>query len=287
MNPAAPDRYGVVGNPVAHSKSPLIHALFAEQTHERLTYERVLAPLSGFRETVAAFMAQGGKGLNVTLPFKLEAHALATQTTERARVAGAVNTLRFDAGVILGDNTDGAGLMADLERLGHLHGFAMQDARVLLLGAGGAARGVLGPLLDSAPTLVAIANRDQAKARALAHVYLGPASKLRALGLDDLEDERFDVILNATSAGHQGATLGLPGALVKAASLIYDLAYGEGPAESSTPFLRAARAQGATLTSDGLGMLVEQAALSFFLWRGILPQSQPVLLELRKALSPS
>lgn len=277
------ERYAVIGHPVAHSKSPLIHALFARQTNEPVGYEKLDAPLTGFRLAADTFFANRGQGLNVTLPFKLEAFHYATRHSERARRAGAVNTLVLEEMGWFGDNTDGIGLIRDLGRLAGQHGVKLQGMRVLVLGAGGAARGILGPLLDAAPQDVMVANRDSGKALALAALFRSAQAPIRALQIDALHRERFDLILNATSAGPDDRVLRLPEALLRAAWLVYDLSYGDGPAEASTAFLRAAREEGASTTSDGMGMLVEQAAESFLLWRGVRPKTEPVLAALRDA----
>lgn len=265
------DRYAVVGNPVAHSRSPWIHAHFARQTGERIEYDALLSPREGFATTVLAFRDAGAKGANVTLPFKEEACRLSDYLTERARAAGAVNTLSFRDDGIFGENTDGCGLTRDLAiNLG----FVVAGRRVLLLGAGGAARGVILPLMDVRPAVLVIANRDREKARGLAGRFDGVC----ATGYGDLAGERFDLVINATSAGLAGASLPLPTRLFAEGSLAYDMVYGR-----ETDFIRQARADGAAATADGLGMLVEQAAESFFVWRGVRPQTAPVLAALRAA----
>ncbi|WP_068808800.1 shikimate dehydrogenase [Thauera phenolivorans] len=273
------DRYAVVGNPIAHSKSPQIHAAFARQSGEAIAYEALLAPLDGFAATVQAFRAGGGRGMNVTVPFKLEAFALADRLTPRAAAAGAVNTLSFDADGIVGDNTDGAGLVRDLL---HNLGCALAGRRVLLLGAGGAARGALLPLLEAGPAALTVANRTAAKARALAGEF-GPRAAGAALdgcGLDALDGRHFDILINATAASLADKAPALPPGLYASAYLAYDMMYGRG----DTPFLTAARAGGAMRCADGLGMLVEQAAESFFVWRGVRPDGAPVLAALRLQL---
>ncbi len=273
------DRYAVVGHPIAHSKSPQIHAAFARQTGQVLSYEAILAPLDGFAATVCAFRAAGGRGINVTVPFKLEAFALADRHTERARSAGAVNTLVFDADGILGDNTDGAGLVRDL---GTNLGCTLGARRVLLLGAGGAARGALLPLLQAEPAALFLANRSAGKATALAAAFANHAGKveLRAGGFAELAGQQFDLVINATAASLAAEAPALPPALYAPGALAYDMMYGRAP----TPFMVAARADGATRIADGLGMLVEQAAESFYLWRGVRPDTAPVLADLRRAL---
>jgi shikimate dehydrogenase len=265
------DRYAVIGNPVAHSKSPGIHAHFARLTGEDIEYGRLLAPRDGFRETVQRFRAEGGRGLNVTVPFKEEAYRLATLHSERARAAEAVNTLRFDADTIFGDNTDGAGLVRDIRvNLG----IAIAGRRVLLLGAGGAARGVIAPLLAEQPADLTIANRTVERARML-EKHFGPG--VRACAYEALSGSRFDIVINATSAGLAGALPPLPERVYARDSLAYDMMYGC----AVTPFLQRARAEGAARIADGLGMLVEQAAESFFVWRGARPDTGAVLAALR------
>ena len=273
------DRYAVIGNPIAHSKSPQIHAAFARQTGQELSYEALLAPVDGFAQTVADFRAHGGRGLNVTVPFKLEAFALAERHTPRAQAAGAVNTLAFDADGILGDNTDGAGLVRDLSA--NLD-FALAGRRILLLGAGGATRGVLLPLLDSRPARLTIANRTVAKAEALSTLFAARAGDcvLDACGFDALAGRRFDLVINATAASLAGELPPLPPGLYAEGALAYDMMYGRDP----TRFMRAALADGAARAEDGLGMLVEQAAESFALWRGVRPDSGPVLAALRRQI---
>lgn len=268
-----PDLYAVIGNPVAHSKSPLIHAAFARQTGQDLVYERLLAPKDAFAASVDAFRARGGRGLNVTLPFKGEAFRYATQLSERARAAQAVNTLKFDGELIFGDNTDGAGLVYDLTR--NL-GCAIAGRRILLLGAGGAARGVIDPLLQQQPAQFVLANRTPDKAQQLAQSYHGA---LEACSYAALAGRQFDLVVNATSASLAGELPPLPPRVYARGALAYDMMYGRG----ETPFLACARGEGAALLADGLGMLVEQAAESFFIWRGLRPDSVPVLKLLRQA----
>ena len=269
------DRYAVIGNPIAHSKSPEIHARFAQQTGEDIGYERLLAPLDGFAQTVADFMQAGGLGANVTVPFKLEAYALATELSVRAQAAGAVNTLRFRGDVIYGDNTDGVGLVTDIVRNA---GMALHGRRLLLLGAGGAARGVLLPLLDQQPAEIVIANRTLDKAHLLVQEFSAPHGVLRASAFDAL-DGAFDVVINATSASLEQALPPVPAACFGAATLAYDMMY----SREATPFMRLAASHGAA-ARDGLGMLVEQAAESFFVWRGVRPDTAPVHAALRALL---
>ncbi len=262
------DRYAVFGHPIAHSKSPLIHAAFARQTAQDMTYEAILAPLDGFAASVAAFVAAGGRGANVTVPFKEEAYRLASRLTPRAEHAGAVNTLVFGSDGILGDNTDGAGLVADLTR--NLQR-TLNGRRILLLGAGGAARGVIEPLLDQQPAALVIANRTVSRAQELAEQF---GRGVRASGFEAL-DGAFDLVINATAASLAGELPPLSPRIFTADTLAYDMMYGR-----DTPFLAFARAQGAA-TADGLGMLVEQAAEAFHLWRGVRPDTAPVIASLR------
>ena len=273
------DRYAVIGHPIAHSKSPQIHAAFARQTAQELCYDAILAPLDGFAATVADFRKAGGRGMNVTVPFKLEAFTLADRLTPRAQAAGAVNTLAFGGDGILGDNTDGAGLVRDLTiNLG----CTLTGRRVLLLGAGGAARGALLPLLAEKPAVLAIANRTAGKAAALATAFLSGAgeTQLSACGFDALAGRHFDLVINATAASLADEAPPLPPGLYAGGAFAYDMMYGRG----DTPFMAAARADGAVRVADGLGMLVEQAAESFTLWRGLRPDSATVLAELRRQL---
>ena len=261
------DRYAVFGHPIAHSKSPQIHAAFARQTGQDMTYEAILAPRDGFADSVAAFIAAGGRGANVTVPFKEDAFRLASRLSPRAERAGAVNTLMFVDG-ILGDNTDGAGLVADLTR--NL-GCALAGKRILLLGAGGAARGVIEPLLGQQPAALVIANRTVSRAQDLAALF---GRGVSACGFD-AADTPFDLVINATSASLAGALPPLSPRVFSAATLAYDMMYGR-----DTPFLGFARSHGAA-TADGLGMLVEQAAEAFYLWRDVRPDTAPVIASLR------
>ena len=275
------DHYAVFGNPIAHSKSPQIHARFARQTAQDLDYITVLAPLDGFAAAISEFVAAGGRGANVTVPFKEDAFSLAHRLTPRARAAGAVNTLVFDGDEWLGDNTDGAGLVRDLTV--NLN-FAVGGKRVLLLGAGGAARGVLLPLLAEQPARLLIANRTAGKARVLAQEISALASAAvtpRGVGYDELDREAepgFDLVINATSAGLSGAVPPAPTFAFAPHCLAYDMLYGR-----ETPFMALAKSSGAAglRIADGLGMLVEQAAEAFALWRGIRPDTAPVLAALR------
>ncbi|CAH1905865.1 Shikimate dehydrogenase (NADP(+)) [Candidatus Nitrotoga sp. HW29] len=289
------DRYAVIGNPISHSKSPLIHAQFARQTGQDLIYEAISAPLDGFRDTVLALRDEGYRGMNVTVPFKFDAFQLATQLTVRAQAAQAVNTLKFGGTEIIGDNTDGAGLVADIER--NL-GFILQGKRVLLMGAGGAAYGVVLPLL-TAGAIITVANRTEDKAYQLAALFSahGP---IQGSSYIALAGSQFDCVINATSSSLAGALPPLPrgesassfssspdasfvieknakcGGIFASHALAYDMMYGK-----ETPFLVFAKEQGAARLADGLGMLVEQAAESFFLWRDIHPDTAAVIANLR------
>ena len=268
-------RYAVFGNPIHHSLSPRIHAQFARETGQDLRYEAILAPLDGFGDCLVQFQRKGGMGANVTVPFKEQAYALCTERSARAELAGAVNTILFDTATIRGDNTDGAGLVADLTR--NL-GVTLAGARILLIGAGGAARGVIGPLLENAPAQLMIANRTAARAHALAtHFSMQTGHAVTGSGLDELGDG-FDLIINATSASLAGELPALPAAVFTRGGLAYDMMYGQ----TLTPFLQLAQQQGAR-TADGLGMLVEQAAEAFYLWRGVRPDTQTVIAALHAA----
>ena len=271
------DKYCVIGNPIAHSKSPDIHTAYARQTGQDIAYERRLAPLDGFAETVHALAAQGWRGANVTVPFKLEAAAIATRLAPRARLAGAVNTLRFEGGEIVGDNTDGPGLVADI--VGNA-GVALAGKRILLLGAGGAARGVILPFLQQGPAAIVIANRTRATADELVAHFAGHAApgQLGACGFDDI-GAPFDVVVNATSASLAAAMPPVPAAAFSPGTLALDMMYGKLP----SPFMEFAARHGAA-TRDGLGMLVEQAAEAFAIWRGVRPDTAAVLAAMRAAL---
>ncbi|MQA39716.1 shikimate dehydrogenase [Rugamonas aquatica] len=271
------DRYCVFGNPIAHSKSPEIHAAFAAQTGQELTYEKRQAPVDGFAAAVHAFIAEGGKGANVTVPFKLDAVKVAQALTIRARAAGAVNTLHFTEDGIVGDNTDGAGLVADIVNNA---GVQIIGQRVLLLGAGGAARGVVLPILEHRPAQLVIANRTVATAEALVEQFaaLGGEGVVSACGYADL-DGAFDLVINATSASLSAELPPVPASVFAPGALAYDMMY----AASPTVFLQFAGQHGARLR-DGLGMLVEQAAEAFSLWRGVQPATADVLQSLRDQL---
>ncbi|MGZ5065284.1 MAG: shikimate dehydrogenase [Usitatibacter sp.] len=266
------DRYAVIGNPVAHSLSPDIHAHFARQTGEVLEYTRLLAPLGEFAETARRFFDSGGRGANITLPFKLDAFRFASRASPRAAVAGAANFLAAREGRIEADNTDGAGLVADLAR--NL-GLEIAGRRILLVGAGGAASGVVGPLLDAKPAMLVIANRTAERARELARRFAANGA-VSASALDAIPEADFDLVLNATATSILGQDLALPEHAWRPGALAYDMAYG--PAAAA--FLALARRRGMR-ASDGLGMLVEQAAESFLLWRGVRPATADILAQLR------
>lgn len=269
------DQYAVIGQPVDHSRSPAIHAAFAKQTGETIAYERLPAPLDDFAETASAFLQNGGRGLNVTLPFKGQACAFVDNLTERARNAQAVNTIAVQAdGRTLGDNTDGAGLVRDLC---HNQGLSLEPMRVLMLGAGGAVQGVLGPLLALAPQQFVIANRTAEKAAALARPF-GDSGDIHGIGLDAIGDYApFDLIINGTAASLAGDLPPLPDHALAPQGVAYDMLYANEP----THFMRWAQAHGAGHSADGFGMLVEQAAESFSLWRGVQPETRPVITALR------
>lgn len=269
------DMYVVMGNPIAHSKSPQIHAMFAAQTGQNLTYEKRLVPLDGFEAALRSFQQEGGKGCNITLPFKEQAWALVDQRSERAEQAGAVNTILFDQqGERFGDNTDGAGLIQDL-RINHQ--VELASRKILILGAGGAVRGLLPALLQEQPAEVIIANRTLSRAEALIdHFASHTRCQLRASSFD-AAPLGCDVIINGTSSGLSGAVPALPPAAIKGA-VCYDMLYADVP----TPFLQWADQHGASLTIDGLGMLVEQAAEAFYLWRGSRPETAAVIQTLRQ-----
>lgn len=270
---ASLDQYGVIGHPVAHSWSPFIHGAFARQTRQAIAYRLHDVPPERFVDYVLDFAAGGGRGLNVTIPHKLAAAALATSLSERARRAGAVNTLQFEGERILGDNTDGAGLVRDL--CANL-GLALAKRRLLLVGAGGAARGVVAPLLGLDPLELVIAARAGEKARALAAQFATGASPLLGCALETLPDGAFDLIVNATSASLNGEVPAIASTAVSAATTCYDMAY----SSTRTPFERWALEHGCGRAVQGWGMLVEQAAESFALWRHVRPETASVLAML-------
>ncbi len=274
------DKYAVIGNPIAHSKSPQIHAAFAKQTNQDISYEAILAPLDGFEAKVRELIKQGYKGANVTVPFKFKALLFAAQRgaiNPLADKARAVNTLIFEDESIIGDNTDGVGLVSDIE---HNLGFPIQGKRILLLGAGGAAFGVLQPLANAKPSNIVISNRTISKAEEAAKILsnlvdTSGGTLCVAKPFDQLGDEAFDLVINSTSTGLTDTKLPIPDSVFKKNGLAYDMMYGR-----ETPFMAQARAAGAQV-SDGLGMLVEQAAEAFYIWRDVRPETAPVIAMLR------
>ena len=266
------DHYAVIGNPIEHSKSPAIHKMFAEQTDEDIEYGRILG--KDFEKDVKDFIDAGGKGLNVTVPFKEQAFQMATTLSDRAKTAEAVNTLLFkDGQSIEGDNTDGVGLVTDLG-CNHLFNFA--GSKILLLGAGGASKGVLRPLLEQAPAKLLIANRTASKAVALAE-QVGAIGNVSGCGLDQLAGQRFDLIINGTAAGLTGDLPAIPDDCLEPGGWTYDMMYSTEP----TAFVRWGKSHQAGKALDGLGMLVEQAAESFYLWRNVRPETSQVIAALR------
>ena len=274
------DRYAVAGNPVEHSQSPVIHAMFAQATGEDLRYERLLCPMDGFADTVRRFAGEGGRGCNVTVPFKFDAFGLAARHSERAALAQASNLLRFDADGWYGDNTDGAGLLRDIQ---HNAGVPLDGAAVLLIGAGGAAAGVLGPLIEGRPARLVVANRTLDKAHALLQRHRALAHA-RGVALDAAElhsaGTGYDLVINASASSLSGAGVPVDASVLRPGALALDMMYGP----SAQGFLDWASAHGA-VGRDGLGMLVEQAAEAFFVWRGMRPDTAPVLAALRQRLS--
>ena len=270
------DKYAVIGNPIAHSKSPLIHEAFAKQTNQDISYEKILAPLDGFEATVRDLIASGYKGINVTVPFKFEAYKLATHYSQRSLDAGATNTLRFEAQDIVADNTDGAGLIRDVEE--NLK-TSINGKRVLLLGAGGAAEGVLHLLIEKNPSVLVIANRTLDKALSMVKKIemqqKHQLTTLTASAFQDLSTQSFDIVINATSTGLTDTALPIPNTIFAKDCLAYDMMYG-----CETPFMKQARENGAQV-ADGLGMLVEQAAEAFYIWRGVRPETQSVIQQIR------
>jgi shikimate dehydrogenase len=272
------DNYAVMGNPISHSKSPQIHATFAKQTGQKIIYTATQVDPGGFQQAVGNFFANGGKGLNVTVPFKREAWKLADELGPEAEQAGAVNTLLMNSeGKLLGRNTDGVGLVRDIL---HNHGGSIKGQKILLVGAGGAARGVLQPLLAESPAQLQIVNRTASRAQELAADFaaLGTVS---GSGFDDLPKQSFDLIINATAASLQGEVPPLPDECCTATTWCYDMMYGAEP----TPFMEWAEQHGAAKNMDGLGMLVEQAAESFFHWRGVRPETREVIQAIRAELT--
>lgn len=273
------DRYAVIGNPIGFTKSPFIHGTFAKVTGQDLSYEAIEGPIGGFAARVDQFRAEGAKGLNITAPFKLDAFAYANEFSESAKRAGAANCLKFDGDRIIAENFDGVGLVRDITvNLG----VKMAGRRVLMLGAGGAARGALLPFLRQEPSELVLVNRTLSKAVALAEEFAG-CGPLIVSGYAQLAElaEGYDVVVNATSASLRGEMPPLPGNVFRDAELAYELAYGKG----LTPFLQAGRAEGVAKLADGVGMLVEQAAEAFVWWRGVRPSTAQVIAELTVPLS--
>jgi len=269
------DQYAVVGNPVAHSRSPEIHKLFAQATRQSISYERLEGPLDGFEEFALGLLDVGYLGLNVTIPFKLDASKLADSLTARARLAGAVNTLKFDEDTIYGDNTDGIGFVRDIaNRLG----FKVPGSAILVLGAGGGVRGLIASLLEERPKWIAVANRTHGRAQELADEF-----GVEAIRLDEIPAEQFDLIVNGTSSSLNHDAPAIDPETFDDCALAYDLVY----APEATPFMRLAQRGGARAVADGLGMLIEQAAESFLFWRGVRPDTAPVYRELRRILDQS
>lgn len=270
------DSYAVMGNPVTHSKSPQIHSLFARQTGEALEYSAIQVDLGGFKQAVGNFQAAGGKGLNITVPFKQEAWAFVDSRSERAERAGAVNTIKIESNQLYGDNTDGIGLVTDLIQNNEL---ILKDKRILLMGAGGAARGVLTPLLEHKPAILMIVNRTADKAYILAEQF-SDLGLIKGCGYEALQDEQFDIVINATAASLSGEVPPLPDSIFADNGVAYDMMYAAEP----TAFLKWSATHGAVKNFDGLGMLVEQAAESFFIWRGVRPETMSVIESIRQEL---
>lgn len=275
-----PDEYAVMGNPVSHSQSPLIHSLFATQTTQRIHYSAIQVDPGGFSQAVGNFIANGGKGLNITVPFKQDAWALASDLSARAKLAGAVNTLKLtskDEKDIFGDNTDGVGLVNDITANLNTE---ISNKRILLVGAGGAARGVIAPILDLKPAELVIANRSVDKAEELSAIFKSYGA-VTATGFEALtRQSQFDIVINATSASLNGELPPVPADIIRHSQLCYDMMYGAKP----TVFMQWCLEQGAPQVSDGLGMLVEQAAESFFIWRNVKPETTPVINLVREKL---
>lgn len=271
------DKYAVIGKPISHSKSPIIHRLFAQQCEQNMEYVALLSKAECFEKDLEHFFSSNGKGLNVTLPFKLQAFQFANQLSERAKLAGAVNTLIKKDEIIIGENTDGLGLVKDLKVN---HGYDLKNKSILLIGAGGASRGVIAPLLDENPLSLTIVNRTEAKAQELAELFLSYGS-IEAINFEALNKQaHFDLIINASSAGLNGEAPTLLDAINLKNSFCYDMIY----AKTDTPFIAWVKTKGCTHTADGLGMLVEQAAESFYLWRHVRPETQSVLQQIREGL---
>lgn len=268
--------YAVFGNPISHSKSPLVHSLFAKEFGINLEYRAIQVDIGGFEQAVSGFQANGGNGLNVTVPFKLNAWKIADELTDRARIAGAVNTLSFDYSSIKGDNTDGVGLVKDIETNLKVR---LADLNILVIGAGGAVRGILAPVLDRNPHLITIANRTKGKADALVELF-SDYGNIRSTALEHTNRSQYDIIINATSTGIDGEVPSVPPEVFQGVSLVYDMMYGKAP----TKMMEWADQNGAQRVSDGLGMLVEQAAESFSIWHNAVPSTQPVISAIREQM---
>jgi shikimate dehydrogenase len=273
------DKYAVIGHPIAHSKSPFIHQAFASQMGKMISYERVQAPLDGFAQTIARLIAEGYKGVNVTVPFKSEAFAIANQVTAKAREASAANTLIFDTTLgIVAANTDGVGLVRDIQQNLEV---SLEGKRVLLIGAGGAAEGVAHPIAECLPKLFVVTNRSLEKATTIVNkLEMVEGFKVTTIKCSDfkgLEGQVFDIVINATSAGLTDSELPIPNSIFAKDTLAYDMMYGR-----ETPFMAQARQAGASV-ADGLGMLVEQAAEAFYLWHGVRPETRPVIEKIRNS----
>lgn len=267
----------MIGNPIAHSKSPIIHSLFAEQTQQSLQYSAMLSSVDSFEKDVILFFNSEGKGLNVTVPFKLQALEFANELSERAKLAGAVNTLIKKDKIIVGENTDGVGLVKDIKKN---HRFDLENKKILLIGAGGASRGVIAPLLENNPKVIFIVNRTESKAKTLVDAF-SKLGNIKLISFKNLNSEtNFDLIINASSAGLSGELPALPENLPIENTFCYDMVY----SKNQTPFLAWAKNKNCQKTADGLGMLVEQAAESFYLWRGVRPDTQSVLEHIRAHL---
>lgn len=272
------DRYAVIGNPIAHSRSPIIHRAFAAQASQDLSYDALLGPLDTFTPFVREFFATGGRGLNVTLPFKEQAYALSEILSKRAQQAGAVNTLmRGKDDRLYGDNTDGVGIVRDMMQN---HGWTLQGKRVLIIGAGGAVRGVMGPLLAAGIASLRIVNRTPDKAETLADLFKGEGD-VAAMRYEEIPAGSVDILINGSSASLSGELPPVPAGILAEGACAYDMAYGKG----ELPFMAWARGQGAARVSDGLGMLVEQAAESFYIWRHVRPETAPVLAMMRELVA--
>ena len=268
--------YAVFGNPIAHSQSPLVHSLFAKQVGIDLEYRAIQVDIGGFEQAVSGFQANGGNGLNVTVPFKLNAWKIADELTDRAQLAGAVNTLFFQDNRIKGDNTDGAGLVKDIELNLNV---ALTDSKILVIGAGGAVRGVLAPMLEKQPESITISNRTKGKADALVEMFADYGT-VSSTTLEQANLDRYDIVINATSTGIHGEVPSVSPQVFRGVSLVYDMMYGKNP----TKFMQWAGQNSGAQISDGLGMLIEQAAESFKIWHGVMPQTSAVIGAVRSKL---